>query len=219
MDNVFFEALLLLHVFTGVIGLVAGTINILGRKTGRVHKNVGLWFTCSMSVSCVLAIILSSYTGNIFLLSTGVFTIYLTGTGFRAHKHFRRRNPIPVQRIDWYLTTGMIIAALFLSGIGLRALFHGSGMGIVPLIFTAIGLLGVRTDMRLYRNPPEDRLVWLRVHLGRMTGAYVAAFTAFLVNNTYRFGFPGPAVIWWLAPTALLIPFIVRWSRRYQRKV
>lgn len=219
MNNVFFEALLLLHVFAGVIGLVAGTINILGPKTGRVHKNVGLWFTFAMSFSCLLAIILSSITGNIFLLSTGVFTLYLTGTGYRAHKHFRRRNPMPIQRPDWLLTGGMVIAAIFLTGTGLRALLHESVMGVVPLVFTAIGLLGVRTDIRLYRKPPEDRLVWLRVHLGRMTGAYIAAFTAFLVNNAYRFGFPGPAVIWWLAPTALLVPFIVRWSRRYQRKV
>lgn len=218
MNNVFYEALLLLHVFCGVVGLVAGTINILGRKTGRVHKNVGLWFTVSMSLSCLLAIFLSLYSGNIFLLSTGIFTLYLTGTGFRAHQHFRRRNPLPVRRPDWILSIGMVIGGVFLTGVSVRALMHGSNMGFVPLVFAGIGFLGVRTDFRYYRQPLEDRLIWLRVHLGRMTGAYIAAFTAFLVNNANRFGFPGPEYFWWLAPTVLLTPFIFQWSRRYQRK-
>jgi hypothetical protein len=48
-----------------------------------------------------------------------------------------------------------------------------------------------------------------------MIGAYISALTAFLVVNLHGDYIPG--FVAWLLPTALLVPFIVRWSRQYSK--
>jgi type IV secretory pathway component VirB8 len=48
-----------------------------------------------------------------------------------------------------------------------------------------------------------------------MIGAYIASITAFLVvNNTIL-----PGVVAWLLPTAVLVPVLIKWSRKYAVKI
>jgi hypothetical protein len=65
----------------------------------------------------------------------------------------------------------------------------------------------------LLNKPATDQKVYLREHVGRMTGSYIAAFTAFLVNNA---SFLTPLVVW-LGPTVLGFGVIWYFSRPYQK--
>jgi len=65
----------------------------------------------------------------------------------------------------------------------------------------------------LLNKPATDQKVYLREHVGRMTGSYIAAFTAFLVNNT---SFLTPLVVW-LGPAVLGFGVIWYFSRPYQK--
>jgi hypothetical protein len=170
-----------------------------------------------MTVSALLAVVLFYYGRNVFLLATGVFTLYLVLSSYRAMLHYRHKARTMDFTFDRFLSAGMMVFSLLLVGLASLFFYQGSPFGLVPLSFAAIGANGARGDFRRFRNPPEDRLVWLRVHLGRMTGSYMAALTAFLVNNIYRLGLPGPAVLWWSLPGLLLAPVLFRWLRKYRR--
>jgi hypothetical protein len=51
-----------------------------------------------------------------------------------------------------------------------------------------------------------------------MLASYIAAMTAFLVNNARHMGFGGPIWLWWLLPTILGVPAIITWTRYYRSK-
>lgn len=209
--------LLAAHVISGSLGLLSGTVSMLRRKSGKGHRVIGRIFLYAMTFSALLAVALFYYGRNLFLLSTGVFTLYLVLSAYRALLQYRNKEDASGTRIDRLLSAGMLVFSLLLTGLALLFFYQGSPFGLVPLSFAAIGINGVRGDFLRFRYPPEDRLVWLRVHLGRMTGAYMAALTAFLVNNIYRLGLPGPAVLWWSLPGLLLTPVLFRWLRKYRR--
>ena len=56
--------------------------------------------------------------------------------------------------------------------------------GVIPPIFASSIILFPATLAGWFGS--SDKMYWLKNHIGRMTGAYVAALTAFLVvNNTF----------------------------------
>jgi hypothetical protein len=58
--------------------------------------------------------------------------------------------------------------------------------------------------------PLADRITRIANHLIRMMGATIAVITAFLVVNVHF----DPGWVVWLAPTVVLTPLIIVWSRR-----
>ena len=89
-------------------------------------------------------------------------------------------------------------------------------MGIVSLVFGIIGTRGVITTIRNFIKQPTSKSVWIEGHISGMVGGYIASVTAFLVvNNDKYIGLP--PVVAWLLPTALLVPYIVYWTRKYKR--
>lgn len=106
----------------------------------------------------------------------------------------------------------MILFALAFFVQGARSLSQGNFFGVVMLVFGAIGTLMVYGDIKFYQGIIKSRTFWLRGHIARMCGAYIASLTAFLVVNIY---FLPPLVIW-LLPTVIITPLIVKWSRKYK---
>ena len=76
----------------------------------------------------------------------------------------------------------------------------------------------MRRDFSNYRGQVKEKNYWLLMHLQRMTGAYIASATAFLVVNAKYIPFELPAFVFWLLPTAVLTPLIVSWSKKYSKK-
>ena len=65
-------------------------------------------------------------------------------------------------------------------------------------------------EYKAYTGKVSDKLYGLKNHIGRMTGAYIAAFTAFLViNNTFL-----PQVLAWSLPGIIGGIFIGRTLRK-----
>ena len=78
--------------------------------------------------------------------------------------------------------------------------------GIVFLLFGTASLRLCYTEYKAYTGKVTDTLYGLKNHIGRMTGAYIAAFTAFIVvNNTFL-----PDVLAWSLPGILGGIFISR---------
>ena len=126
-------------------------------------------------------------------------------------------NPKPTY-IDWALTIMMLLTGSVFLILGLKQIFLEHYFGFVLVVFGFFSLLLVRSDFLNYNGKSRAKNFWLLAHIQRMTGGYIAAFTAFLVVNSDNIPFDVPGVFVWLFPTTVLVPFIIKWSRKYEVK-
>lgn len=210
-----FKTFLMLHIVAGTTGLITGTINIIGKKGGKIHRVVGRVFLYSMLTVGLSAFILSVLHPNYFLFIVAVFTLYMVSSGTR---YLYLKNLSKGQKpaiIDWLLTYFMLSFGVLFVLFGLYHLVHKNPFGIVFIVLGIIGLRLVQADFRNFRGSSNVVNTWLTAHIQRMIGAYIAALTAFLVvNNTVI-----PGYIAWLLPTVIMLPLIVMWVRKYKVKV
>lgn len=212
--NLIFTLLLILHVIGGTIGLITGTINIIRKKGGELHGNIGMLFLYGMLTAGLSSLVLSVMHPNYFLFIVGIFTLYMTATGKR-YLHFKQSGKKP-GIMDWGLTGGMLLAGIAFLGFGLALLIRGNNFGIVFLAFSFIGLRFSFADMSNYRGKSKIKNFWLTGHLQRMIGSYIASTTAFLVVNVKYIPLYLPNYIWWLLPSVIFTPLIIIWTRKYR---
>lgn len=205
-----FQLLLGIHILSGSLSLLLGVYLLVAKKGTRIHKKIGRIFFYAMLLTAVVALPMSYIHPSYFLFLIGFFTIYMLLTGVR---YLKIRSPKDVRLIDWILTIGISLFALFFVSIGIRNLMNGNSFGTVFLVFGSLGWLFAYQDFKNYRGQSGIRNFYLTTHLQRMTGSYIASSTAFLVvNNTFL-----PAALAWLLPTLLIVPLIVRWSGKYKK--
>ncbi|MCE3226259.1 MAG: hypothetical protein K0S32_810 [Bacteroidetes bacterium] len=211
MDQ-FIKVSLIVHVAAGTSSLITGLLAMILKNNTSRHKKAGIVYFWCMTVVFVTGLYLSVYRNNLFLLCVSLFSYYAVISAFRILKHKQFKG---ASTADWAIE---IIALLsFLGLIAVAALFYLKGgeekyFAAVPLTFGLIGLNGVRQKFKLYRNGPTEKLFWLKFHLGNMIGSYIAAVTAFLVNQ-YEY-IPVNPVFLWLGPTVILVPLIVYESKK-----
>jgi uncharacterized membrane protein len=207
--------LLTIHVILGFIGLTAGIFVLFLKKGNQLHKKIGSVFLYAMLLSALAALLLSYFRSNVFLFAIGIFTLYLIGTGSR-YIQLKATGSLSAKpkMVDWVLSGLMLVSGIGLVVLGISSVVRGNMMGLVLVVFGSIGLSGVWQDLRYYRGLQKEKMYWLSVHISRMVGGFIAATTAFLVNNTQHL--PAiPSFIYWLLPTAILVPLIIKWQQRY----
>ncbi len=215
--DVLFNTFLALHIIGGSVGLFTGTINFVRKKGDKNHKTIGKIFAGSMFVAGFSSLVLSILHSNYFLFMIGVFTIYLVGTAYRyTYLKMLGINQRPTI-IDWIFTICMLLAGLLFMAVGIKHLLAQNSFGIVFIVFGAIGLGMTKTDFVNYKGKQKEKKYWLLAHLQRMTGAYIAAITAFLVVNAKHFPLTLPPIIVWLLPTVILTPIIFAWTKKYKQ--
>ncbi|WP_395042821.1 hypothetical protein [Flavobacterium sp.] len=207
-----FKILLFVHVFAGAIGLVTGTLNIIRKKGDKKHKLIGKFFFFSMIINGVFGMIMTIIHPNLFLFIIGIFTVYMVATGQRYLSLKGVSKGQKVLKIDWFLSFTMLFFGIGFIIYSILLFLKSNTFGFVLLTFGLISVLMVLSDFKNYKGKSKDKNVWLLVHIQRMTGAFIAATTAFLVvNNTYL-----PPVIAWLLPSVLIVPLIFIWSKKHK---
>lgn len=209
MQNLF-NVLLALHITGGAVGLFTGTINIIRRKGDKKHKLIGKFFLYGMLTAGISSLMLSLMHPNYFLFIVGVFTIYMVSTGERylyLKKLLHYQKPI---LMDWVLLGMMLLFGIAFIVFGMLLFLQQEKFGIVFIVFGFISLRFVFKDWKNYTGKAKEKNYWLLAHLQRMTGAYIASLTAFLVVNKFL-----PGIIVWLLPTVIITPLIFIWSRKY----
>lgn len=214
MDYIF-KILLVMHIIGGSIGLIAGTVSIIRKKGDDPHKLIGKLFFSGMLTAGFSSLALSMIHPNYFLLIVGIFTIYMTTTGQRYLKLKRLLQGQKPSFIDYTLTYAMLITSVAFIGFGVYLLIKSQNFGSVFLVFGVLSIRMVRKDLNNYKGKGADKNYWLIAHLQRMLGAYIASATAFMVVNNPRFL---PDVIIWLLPTTIILPLIVKWTKKYKIK-
>ena len=215
--NLAFKVFLTLHVVSGSVGLLSGLLNILRPKGDKSHKQVGKIFFVSMLVAGISSLVLSLIHPNYFLFMVGVFTLYMVGSGQRYLSH-KQHDKIHSKGIDWVLTIFMLIAGVLFVGIGILTILKSNLFGIVFTTFGCLGLLFVWQDIHNFNGKSALKNYGLICHLQRMTGGFIAALTAFIVVNAKYFPEQIPGFVYWLLPTIIFTPLIIKWSSKLEVK-
>ncbi len=201
--------LIYIHALFGAIGLLAGSVAIATTKGSPVHKQGGRWFVRGMLASSLISLFVARMPGHIndFLFSIGIFTLYMLLSGTRALR-FKPRSGTKPGRWDWGLSLLMAATSLWMIVEGGIHLAMGRE-GTLFVFFGAIGMTLSLADMRNFGRFAVNPKLWLKSHIGRITGAFIASVTAFIVA-----GLKWDGIIFWTAPTLLGNFYIAYWIRK-----
>jgi hypothetical protein len=195
-----FQMLVVLHVATGAVGLVAFWVPLLARKGGPAHKRFGRLFNRLMLATAATAILMAllnlhdpagthphiadpEFTRNIFgwmMLYLGVLTVNLTLYGWNAllnrRDHGANRSP----------------ANVALQALLLVLSFNTAIRGVLveqPLMIgiSTIGFATVGTNLWFMLTPRPQPVYVLREHVKGLIGTGISVYTAFLAFGAVRF--------------------------------
>tara|TARA_R110002050_G_scaffold141251_2_gene266340 strand:+ start:44159 stop:44836 length:678 start_codon:yes stop_codon:yes gene_type:complete len=203
----FTKILIYVHAAFGGLGLITGIGSAVVTKGSALHKKMGKLFSIGMLTSSLISIPISWMPNheNLFLFLIGLFTIYLVLAGNIA-LGFKTKTVAAWK--DKLVSGAMLIISAAMLFVGAYALL-GDSMGILYLVFGGLGMLLSIKDFVFYKNPKKSPKGWLVVHLGKMLGALIASFTAFIVA-----GLGVNNIIAWLLPTVIGTIYIVYWKRK-----
>lgn len=203
MQSKIFFSLLILHIISGGLGLITGTIAMATDKKGKVHKLAGKLFFYAMLGIFVTSIYMSIAHNNLFLLLVGFFSFYLAATGYRIlflkTLHFKKVKPTI---LDYGIAATGVLAGLALLILSIILFYKTNSFGIVTICFGAFSTWFGYSDWAKFKHPPTDKKHWISSHGMRMAGAYTSTITAFVVVNFQI----AQGWILWLLPTIIIIP-------------
>ena len=204
-----------IHISAGTLALFVAPAAMLTVKGGRAHRRWGKIYFWSMALVAATAVALGLWRPQIFLTLVAVFSFYMAFSGYRALWRKRPAQGQGPRAIDWTaaLLTFAVSASLVVFGV-LRPGPIWERVGIVPVVFGALGMVLVGLDIRTFLRPPADRNAWWFDHMTGMLGSYIATVSAFSVVN---FDFL-PITVRWLWATAIGTPLITIWIRYYKRR-
>jgi uncharacterized membrane protein len=194
-----------IHAGLGAIALLSGAIALIAKKGNRVHKGAGKVFYYSMLTSALMSMVISCLPNheNYFLFSIGAFSSYFLLSGYRSLRYKDSEYKFSFDKVLSYfiILTGicMLIGPLIITG----------ELIVVLMVFGALGLFFGIKDLLLFKDKDRARNRWLNLHIGKMLGGYIAAFTAFMVVNNVL-----PGVWNWFAPAVVGSVYSTYWSRK-----
>ena len=204
---------LLVHITSGTIALIVAILAIVLKKGTIFHRRLGRAYICAMSLVFISALHLSfiAVPINWFLFGIAIFSYYLAFTGFRAGKE---RKNLP-STIDWIATCVMLFSTVFMVVLGVQLLWNQNNLGVVLIIFGAVGgLLSVQDILQFRKGKIQGKERILR-HLTRILASFIAVVTAVLVVNGAKLGIP--ELVNWLAPSVIITPLIIYMARSYKK--
>jgi hypothetical protein len=195
-----FQLLVVLHVATGAVGLVAFWVPVLGRKGGPAHRLWGSRFALLMLATSATAILMAllnlydpagthphiadpEFTRNIFgwmMLYLGVLTVNLTLYGWNALRyrrdHRRHRSPadLGLQALLFALSLNTLIRGVLVE----QPLMIG---------ISTIGFATVGTNLWFMLTKRPAPVYPLREHVKGLVGTGISVYTAFLAFGAVRF--------------------------------
>jgi hypothetical protein len=148
---------------------------------------------------------------NMFLFAIAVFTIYLVLSGQRAllYKSNHLKN-IKTWK-DWFISGVMFTFGLALIIEGVFKILYPNGPTILFFFFGATSLFLTLQDFRFFARKDKPSTEFISRHIGQMSGAFTASFTAFLSA-----GLGLKHWLFWVLPTVFITLWIIYWTRKYR---
>jgi uncharacterized membrane protein len=211
------EAVLILHIAGGTVGLASGAAALMFRKGERMHRTAGNVFFVAMLImsgigACVSPFLTDGQRPNTV---AGIMTFYLVATAWATV----RRKDSSVGRFD--------LAALFVpSGVALAGVMfaleaRNSSTGTIDgsppqafYVFMVIGTIAAASDLKVILRGGISGAPRIARHLWRMcTALFIAAGSLFLGQPQVFPEFVRGSPILFvpvLAPLALMIFWLIR---------
>lgn len=208
------------HATAGGIVLLLGLLNFINRTGNKNHVITGRIYVGAMWWICLSAfIIIAFYRFSFFLMVIGVLTFYSSFVGVRV---LRRRKFNSEKWYDWLVSGLTAVFGLGLIGYAISIFiqvgsFHW--LGALSVLFGYFTMSSGIRDIRFFlSNRKKEDLWWLSQHINAIGGSYVAAITAFVVQNSRLFMPDDYNWLAWVLPPALLTPVISGIAKRYKQK-
>ena len=194
------------HAFFGSLGLLAGFPSVIFKKGSPKHKLSGKIFSYSMILSSTLSLPICWLPKheNPFLFLIGIFTIYLVLSGNRILL-FKKRPYATF--IDKLISGTLFIGSILMIALGCYYMYHNQFGGILYLVFGPLALMMSLRDFKFFRNFDKSKI--LKFHIGKMSGAFGASITAFLVAGVRLNG-----LIYWIVPSIVMAIYMVYWFKK-----
>jgi uncharacterized membrane protein len=207
-----------IHIIAGSLTLVCGTIAMMASKGQLVHRVSGKIFFWSMTVTTSLGFIAGIFRPNYeIFIPIAIISFYQAASGYRI-LHIKKLNEgQEVQMVDWILTIGILLTSMIFLYMGVANLAKDMFYAIVLFSFATIGIYCGCVDLIHYIKKPTNKMYWLFTHIFRMSHGFIAALTAFLVNNSKLFPFV-PQVLLLIVPIAIGQPIITLTIWNYRKK-
>lgn len=204
--SIIYKAMLYLHIAAGTTALLAGLVPFFTPKGNKLHKRTGKVFYWAMMLISFTAVFIAVYKDIKFLLAIAVFSFYMNYTGYRVLKYKKGK----FKWFDWIPLVLSVAAVIYM--------FYT--LNIILVVFGALLTFLIIQDIRRQFKSEEDKKLLAKEkiidHLGRMSGTYIATFTAFLVVNL---NFIEPGWIVWLLPTFIGVPIIIYHTNQWRKKL
>lgn len=214
------KALMVSHIVAGVTVLLLGLLNIFNKKGSTVHKLMGkiyvgaMWWICLSAIISILFIRFS-----LFLMVIAVLTFHLSFVGLRVVK---RKQPGSEKWYDWLVSVLTGVFGMGLCVYGIYLLINQPdyiALGALSLFFGAVTFLNGFQEIQFFRSPGKVKMKkwWLYNHISAMGGSYIAAITAFSVQNGNTF-LPDFDHNWlfWVLPAVIGSPIISFTIKKYK---
>lgn len=213
------DAALAFHLAGGATGLAAGTVAMVARKGGRLHRLSGeVFFFAMLAMSGVGAVVAPMIhdTGSAL---AGAITFYLVITGWQAGRR-REVKGGPLEIAGVALLGAAIVAMLWL---GYRAnVLRDPALAETPgfafYVIAAIAALLGALDLKVILGPVLVGPARLARHIWRMgLGLWIALMSALAQPKVGGVLFHGPTVNLQWVPVGLLVAAIAYWLIRVRR--
>jgi uncharacterized membrane protein len=210
-----FTATLIIHIAGGTLSLISGLIAIIARKGDRLHRLGGKVFFGAMTLVFVTALVMAIMKELTFLLMVAFFSYHMLLRGYRALYLKQQHRGLKIKWPDMLINgTGVIFnSGLLIWGVS-HVVAKGNYIHIVAIFFGLLGIWMAGSDVKRFIIPPKDKKQWLYTHIAGMSGAYIAAVTAFMVVNVHFL----PGLVVWTAPAGIGLALISLTIRRYKQK-
>jgi len=213
--------LIISHICCGGIVLLLGIVQMLNRKGGKSHLILGkiyvgaMWWICLSAWSIILF-----YRFSAFLMVIAALTFYASFTGVRV---LRRKQVGSEKWYDWAVAILTACFGIGLIGYAAFVYFNYPGNEIIVLLCTLFGFftfVNAYKDLRFFiRKKAKTKLWWMSQHISAMGGSYIAAVTAFAVQNPDIF-MPNSSYQWllWVLPASIGRPITAIVAKKYSTK-
>ncbi|HEY4940719.1 MAG TPA: DUF2306 domain-containing protein [Rhizomicrobium sp.] len=214
------DALLVLHIGGGTVGMLSGATALLARKGGRLHRVAGTAFFVSMLILTGIGACVSPFLPDGFLKETpnviaGIMTFYLVLTSWMTIR--RKDGGIGRFEIGGFAVASAVTAAgmIFI----VVAMNSPTGtIGTTPpqafYVFTFVGAIAAASDLKVILRGGISGAARIARHLWRMCAALTIASGSFFLGQqkvmpAFMHGSP------WLfvpviAPLALMVFWLIR---------
>jgi hypothetical protein len=144
---------------------------------------------------------------SLFLFSIGIFSSYFLISGILSLRYKRKAVRLSIDKIIAYLIciTGFAMVTY--------PIILYSKLNLILTVFGLASIVFGLRDLSRLKNVKRLRKGWLKLYLGKMTGGYIAAVSAFFVVNQIL-----PSVWNWFVPTLVGSIYITYWINKLNKK-